>query len=310
MKRTATIVTLAIAISLGLAFVLRSQGSTAASVTTLVPSEVGTSTTGGLQPAFYLAVGASGSLGYQPMGRDHGREHATKLSYTNDLVGIEAKRGVQLSLYQIGCPGETMASMLTAVDHCFPTTNGQLAQAVRFLKDHASETGLVTIDLGFNDVRKCLTRPTIDQVCADAGLAGVRDSMAKVLATLRAAAGPHVQFVGLLIDDPFLQHYLNGASGRADSAFTLRTTLTLNQILSSNYAAAKIPVADVETAFNTKNQTPTQLSGVGSVPTNVETVCQLTWMCKKAPWGPDDHPNEAGFLVIANAVESKLTAPL
>src|SRR5487761_2494842 len=135
------------------------------------------------------------------MGRDGGREHATKLSYTNDLVDIEASRGVQLSLYQIGCPGETMASMLTAIDHCFPTSNGQLAQAVRFLKDHASESGLVTIDLGFNDVRKCLTRPTIDQACADQGLGGVRSSMARVLSHLRGAAGPHVQFVGLLIDD-------------------------------------------------------------------------------------------------------------
>jgi len=259
--------------------------------------------------AFYLAVGASGSLGYQPMGEAGGREHATKTSYTNDLVRIEAARGVQLELTQIGCPGETMVSMLSAVDHCYPVTNGQLAHAVTFLKAHSTEIGLVTIDLGFNDVRKCLTRATVDQGCIRSDLSGVKGSMAKVLSTLQAAAGPRVHFVGLLTDDPFLAHYLNGANGRIDSAFTLQTIIALNQILRANYSRAKIPVADVETAFKTKDQTLQPLPGFSNVPTNVAMVCKLTWMCKKAPWGPDDHPNGAGFLVIAGAVAAQLRAP-
>lgn len=310
-KRIATLlmVAVAVAVGLGVTLLVRSSGPTEAVATTVKSNAGGVADTSELRPAFYLAIGASGSLGYQPMGQLGGREHATKVSYTNDLVTIEAKHGVKLSLKQIGCAGETMASMLTAIDHCYPTSNGQLSQAVSFLKAHASEVGLVTIDLGFNDVRKCLTHPKIDHVCANAGLAGVRGSMPKVLSALQAAAGPHVQFVGLLIDDPFLAHYLGGASGRPDSTFTLQTTLTLNQILSADFGQAKIPVADVETAFKTKDQTPRSLAGFGTVPTNVATVCELTWMCHKAPWGPDDHPNSAGFLVIANVVASQLTTP-
>ena len=36
---------------------------------------------------------------------------------------------------------------------------------------------------------------------------------------------------------------------------------------------------------------------------NVATICQLTWMCTSN----DDHPNDAGYTVIATTVVAKLS---
>jgi hypothetical protein len=35
------------------------------------------------------------------------------------------------------------------------------------------------------------------------------------------------------------------------------------------------------------------------VPPNVAMICSLTWMCAPAPRGPNEHPNNAGYRVIA-----------
>ena len=37
--------------------------------------------------------------------------------------------------------------------------------------------------------------------------------------------------------------------------------------------------------------------------------CQVTWMCAAAPFGPNIHPNDAGYEAIAGAVEAKLGGP-
>jgi len=307
MRRLAGVVTVAVAVGLvvGLSLRLGTGHSGAASNPVVTPPAASRYVSG----AFYLAVGASSSLGYQPMGIPGGREHATKRSYANDLVELQAKRGVKLSLLQIGCPGETAASMLTAVDHCFPTTNGQLHQAVQFLQGHRNQAGVVTVDLGFNDVRACLTRPTLDQGCANAGVAAVRRSMPKVLKELQSAAGPRVRFVGMLVADPFLAHYLHGPSGRTDAAATLTTMNQLNAVLRADFAAAHIPVADVAFTFQSDDQNLVSLAGVGPVPTNVAAVCHLTWMCSPSPWGPDDHPNDVGYMAIAKTVDAVLANP-
>ena len=46
--------------------------------------------------------------------------------------------------------------------------------------------------------------------------------------------------------------------------------------------------------------------GLGTVPTNVARVCALTWMCAAPPLGPNLHPNDAGYRVIAGALADAL----
>ena len=260
----------------------------------------------GSNTGFYLVVGASSSLGFQPTGIPHHNGARTNRGYANDLLAIEAAKGVHLTMRQVGCPGETVVSMLGAGDHCYTLPNRQMLTATAFLRANATATGLVTIDLGFNDVRPCLTTPLVEVACAESGLAGVRADMPAVLRELRAAAGPHVHFVGLLYGDPFLADYLRRESSPAQAALTLRVMSELNATLAAAYAAQNIPSANVPGAFESDNQTPTRLPDGRVVPTNVARACELTWMCHTYPWGPDDHPDDAGYRVIAGAIAQKL----
>jgi hypothetical protein len=256
---------------------------------------------------FYLVIGASASLGMQPNGIIGRDGHYTDTGYANELVRIEAAKGVSLNLRQIGCPGETAQSMAGSIaDHCYTAPATQMSTALSLLRANHGEVGLVTIDLGFNNIRPCLTVKPIDETCANRAIALVGKDMPKVLRTLKAAAGPHVHFVGLDYNDPYSAFYLKNAAGEVDAAKTLVAMNLLNQTLEKDYAAASIPVAKVPGLFQTGNPKPVQMKGVGTVPENVAMVCQLTWMCKAKPWGPDDHPNNAGYRLIAVAIAAEL----
>jgi len=257
---------------------------------------------------FYLDVGASASLGYQPDGVVKHNGRPTTTGYANDLVVLEAKRGTLLTLHQTGCPGETAESMLLGDDKCFSSSDQQLKQATTFLRSDASQRGLVSIDLGFNDVRACLVTGTINEVCAAQGIRLVQRDLPLVVKDLKEAAGPRVRFVGLEYGDPFLGHYVNGASGQVAASASLQVMTQLNAVLTNVYAKAGIPVANVPGAYLSSNTTPVTLKGSGVVPRNVAEACTLTWFCTGYPFGPDDHANNAGYLVIAHAMEAVIPA--
>ena len=60
---------------------------------------------------YYLALGDSLSVGFQPAASGAGRE--TPDGYTNQLYAIARKRIPNLKLVDLGCPGESTTSMLT-----------------------------------------------------------------------------------------------------------------------------------------------------------------------------------------------------
>ena len=80
-----------------------------------------------------------------------------------------------------------------------------------------------------------------------------------------------------------------------------------NNFLGSLYAGAGVPVADVESAFAvTDFTTMVDLQGAGPVPLSVFNACTLTWLCTPPPLGPDVHPNNDGYGVIARAFATAL----
>lgn len=257
--------------------------------------------------AFYLDVGASESLGFQPTGIPGHNGQRTNTGYANDLVLREALKGIALNLEQIGCPGDTVQSLLdTSVsDHCYQAPQTQLTKAVSYL--HAQTgPGLVTIDLGFNDIRTCLEDNPLNQACFSAGVSAIQLDLPKIVSQLKAAAGPDVHMVGVEYSDPYLGFYLNGAGGPAQATATLDAMDQVDALLGQIYSAAGIEVADVPSLFQMDNNSTTSLDNVGSIPVNVQQACTLTWFCYPTPFGPDDHPNEAGYSVIAKAIESVL----
>jgi hypothetical protein len=254
---------------------------------------------------FYLAIGASASLGTQPNGVSSHNGYRSKTGYTSDVAAIEARKGVALDLAPIGCPAETAQSMLSGTDKCYKPPNRQMTVATKYLHEHATKVGLVTIDLGFNNVRPCLW-PTVNRACVASGIAMVQRSMPGVLSQLKAAAGPHVHFIGLLYGDPFLAGYVSSLASAATATASLAAMTTLNQVLTVAYTAANVPSANIPGAYQSNNLTPVSTTKFGTVPTNVAVACNLSWMCAAPPFGPDDHPNNAGYLVIAKELVAKL----
>ena len=259
--------------------------------------------------AFYLDIGGSASVGVQPT-LVNPRGAPTASGYANDLVALEAARGISLQLVQIGCPGESTTTMLYGGDHCYQSPATQLTTAVSFLQAHYADTGIVTVDLGFNNVVKCVKKATGVSACLDQGFAQLRQELPLIMTTLQAAAGPNVHFVGVGHYDPFLASALHGTSGKATALRSLGAMSTLNRTLSGIYQSFSVPIAEVARAFKNFDRAPTTLASVGTVATNVAQTCTLTWMCQLAPYGPNLHPNDTGYQTIADAIATTLPATL
>jgi lysophospholipase L1-like esterase len=257
---------------------------------------------------FYLAIGGSSSLGFQPTGIPAHNGKRTDTGYANDVDAMEAKKGTTLTLRQVGCPGERASTMILAHDACYKGVGGQMTASLHYLKAKFDDKGLVTIDLGFNDVRACLLGGLVNEACANQGLAAVRNDMPAVVRRIKAAAGPEVKIVGLLYEDPFLADYLHPGTGANAANLSLQIFTKLNASLTTIYRSDGVAMANSPGAFQTDDTNEVSLDNVGTVPQNVASACTLTWNCAKPPWGPDDHPNNAGYRVIALAIERALPA--
>jgi lysophospholipase L1-like esterase len=258
--------------------------------------------------AFYLDLGASQSVGVQPVTSHHGQP--TNRGYANYLVALEAAKGVTLQLTQLGCPGESTTTMMVGKDRCYRSLDSQLSDAVAFLRAHQGQTGLVTVELGFNNVARCLGSPALAGACVVRQIGNVSQQLPRILNALKAAAGPNVTIVGLGHADPFLANALGGPAGTASAAQSLKAMQQLNSALANIYATNSIPMVNVAAAFKMTVTSQTVLAGVGTVPLNVAQACLLTWMCQPAPLGPNLHPNDAGYQVIASAIAAVLPAAL
>ena len=268
----------------------------------LVAGPAGATTTA--PPPFYLAVGGSGSVGFQPTST-HPHGMPTDSGYSNDLAAREATRWPGLTLVRIGCPGISTLGMIEGSGHCLYRDGSQLQTALDFLHTHPS-TVLVTVDLGFNDVVRCLHDMNVDAACVANGLSSVQLQLPRILTALRQAAPAQAQIIGVGHYDPYLGHAVRGAAGQAFAQASLGVLERLNGVMRAAYAKAGMPMADVSAAFSAEDTTPVTVPGLGTVPTDVARVCALTWMCTAPPMGPNLHPDDDGYRVIAGALAAAL----
>jgi lysophospholipase L1-like esterase len=285
--------------------------TTSSTPTSIAPITTSTASTTPTLPTapvsgFYLDIGGSASLGFQPDGVPHHDGHRTNEGYANDVKALEDKN-VSLDLLQLGCPGETVQSMLGLLKNtCYHLPVTQLMRSVDALTGDGNEVGLVTIDLGFNNIRPCLLPKTVEQSCVNQAVTLVRQYLPRILKDLQDAAGPNVYFVGLEYEDPFLGYYLEGSIGPTIATETLVAMSSMNAALNEVYTKANIPIANVPGAYQSDNDSPRMLANVGTIPQNVDTACLWTWICTPPPFGPDDHPNNAGYMIIARAIVATL----
>ena len=262
------------------------------------------SSAGVAEPHYYLAVGGSDSVGFQPTAAiPHGQP--TDGGYADDLLDSLRSRWDDLRLVQLGCPGETTATMLNGRDKCEYAAGSQLAAAVWFLHQHPS-TVLVTVDVGFNDVVHCMAHHVVDPPCVSLELEDLRAQLPRIVAALRDAGGPDLRIIGVGHYDPYLAAYRDGPAGQVFASQSIDVITRLNDALRSAYAENGVPMAEVAAAFDMTNTTPTALART-VLPRNVERTCKLTWECAPGPLGPNRHPNEDGYEVIADAISAVLT---
>jgi lysophospholipase L1-like esterase len=276
---------------------------------------------------YYLSLGDSLSVGIQPgPANDPGHEAAiaqTDQGYRDQLYAIAKRRSRNLHLVKAGCSGATTENFLhgginvTGKGYCTPpsvpqpyastsTRTSQMAYARRFLRQHRGHVAFVTISIGNNDLDSCLVDGALDLACVEKGTKEIDRGLAVIGKALRRAAGRGVPIVGTTFYDPYLGLYATGgASGQsiAGASQTLAQTINTKTVIPA-WRANGIKVARVDEAFGT--YTPLSHLNADGVPVAVSNVCEWTWFCASAPAGPNIHPNEVGYGVMARALWSAL----
>jgi lysophospholipase L1-like esterase len=253
-------------------------------------------------PLYYLALGDSLSRGVQP--DPNGQNHPTDQGYADDLAVVGRLLLPQLQLVKLGCETEETTASMIAGGRCSYDHGSQLAEAEAFLRAHRGSTVLVTIDIGANDLSRCINRATgvIDMTCVQSTFQQAPANLRTILVRLRAAARPWVPIVGMNFYDPFLAAWLQGPAGQALARLSVQLVTQYNDLLEGAYQGAGVPVADVQGAFSTTNfDDLVDLPPFGQVPVNVARICQWTWMCEPPPRGPNVHGRPEGYWVMAGA---------
>ncbi len=250
--------------------------------------------------SYYLSLGDSLSQGVQP--NSSGDSTETRDGYADQLYAMLRRHHPGLRLVKLGCPGETTATMING-GMCRYPGGSQLAAADRFLSRQRGRVRLITIDIGANDPDPCMTQPAASKMaeCALRSVPQATVNLAKILANLRQAA-PGTRIVAMNYYLPALAAWRNGLAGQALARLSELAAAGYNVLLTRVYRSFGVSVADVFGAFHTADF-GYQPAGPGSaaLPRNVAAICQWTWECAAPPRGPNEHPNGAGYTVIAHS---------
>ena len=254
---------------------------------------------------YYLSLGDSLAQGIQP--GPTGRNGPTTQGYPDQLAGMLRSGIPDLRLTKLGCSGETTYTMIRGGTCRYPA-GSQLAQAVRFLRHHRGSVALITIDIGANDPNSCVLHQPVSSIfgCLSWRIKQTQRNAQTILRKLRTAAGPKVLTVGMTYYVPELVGlWHKGQAAKAIAILTEGFAAGVNQLLVLRYHRFGDRVANVFGAFKSAMFKPTgnadHQNTSSRIPPNVATICTLTWMCAPAPHGPNEHPNTAGYHVIAQA---------
>jgi lysophospholipase L1-like esterase len=155
-------------------------------------------------PVYYLSLGTSLAAGVQadPL---TGESVVTDVSYPSKLAELIGQDIRKLRHVNLGCPGETADSLIDGGKCDYPH-GSQLDEAVQFLHAHGKFTGLITIDVGANDVLQCVDGTDIDLMHMEILLEQLPKKLSIILQTLVDAA-PGVPIVGMNYYNPLLIYW-------------------------------------------------------------------------------------------------------
>ena len=256
-------------------------------------------TSHGRQPTYYVSLGDSYSVGYQPgLGSTPG--------YT-----VYVAKHTGLTLVNFGCGGATTSSILNAVGcpdvlphtaggMTYPTTT-QIAAADAFITAHHGHIGLITVSIGGNDVTACATQSNPIS-CVGTAVKSITTNVTTLAGTCAPRPGPNVPIIGSTYPDVILGAYVYPKNPGPPAAITLAKEsvvafkLLINPALSKAYQSAQGSLVDVTKATGAYGSltTTVKTKTYGTIPVPVATVCTLTWFCAKG----DIHSRTPGYNLI------------
>lgn len=279
-----------------------------------------------VHPLYLLALGDSLAAGYQPIDgttilppidpETHLRDRGYPGSYASDVA-----RSRHFELIDLGCPGETTVSFSTtpALPQCGTlyaaefSARSQLAAARVFLARHPNRVGIVTFDLGADDLTKCTSKNSIDVSCLEQHDSSAILRLHAILQSIVVAArrdDPLARVIAMNLYDPYLAFVADpgGAPASALADESLAATDLFNAQLDATYRNAGVQIANAADAFGIDDATSTSTFDGRLFPTNVANVCRLTWMCPSSSslFAQNIHPNLVGYLALARAFEASL----
>jgi lysophospholipase L1-like esterase len=257
-------------------------------------------------PTYYVSVGDSYSVGYQP-----------GVGATTGYTGYVA-RATHLTLVNFGCGGATTTSLIDTVGcpDVLPHTAGvvrypsttQAAAAEAFITAHKGHVGLITVSIGGNDVDGCggSANPA---TCVTAAIPGMKANVDTLVTALRSAAGRQVPIIGLTYPDVLLGEYVyptqpvTAARTSLASLSVVAFKSLINPTLSKAYATVHGSFVDVTAASGayTPLTKTVVIAPYGSVPVAVAKVCTLTWFCQVG----NIHATNAGYRFIGQLVAAR-----
>lgn len=253
------------------------------------------------RPGTYLALGDALAYGMQiaklraRIAAGAVRPESFDTGYVDVLAAHLRTRTPDLTVVDLGCPGESTISFVAGP--CGFATSGkpfgtpplplhtaypgaQLAAASAYLDEHPGEVGLITLDIGINDLRTVLAacpegegRHACVAAALPAALERAGANLRTILCRLKAAA-PGARILVATVYD-----WLAGADPEGDPA-----VLALNRTITTEASRAGAGLVDIHPAFNCTGDPR-------------ERLCALTLLCTPAQ---DLHPSDAGYRVIGD----------
>lgn len=254
----------------------------------------------------YVSIGDSYAAGFQATGVGTG--HTTRHGFADQVVTRARAKGYHLNLVNFGCAGATTGSVLhspgCATHYLAPGapayTQPQADAAEAFLRAHRGKVALITVSLGGNDFRTCISASNAAS-CVSSAIARANRNLRSLVRRLRAAA-PDATIVGTTYPDVFLGEAVS--SSPQDHKLAPLSVLAfrglINPQLRAAYASAGGRFADVTAATDAylPFARTVRLAPYGTVPLAVAQVCRLTYYCQYE----DIHPRTSGYAVIARLV--------
>jgi lysophospholipase L1-like esterase len=257
---------------------------------------------------YYLSLGDSYSIGYQP-----------GIGGTPGYAAYVATK-LKMQAENFGCGGATTTSLTTADGCGDPASQDAVSYssitqeqaALNFIAAHPGEVSLITVSIGGNDFDSCSTAPCV-QSAMPTMQANIESLMRSLSGALSDASDTDAGIIGLTYPNVDLGLYVYPTNppssadvSEAQSSITAFDDL-INPTLSQSYLSVSgssfVNVTSARYRKATKGDDTDlslteQVAPYGSVPVAVGEICQLTYFCSQG----NIHANSEGYDFIGKLV--------